>query len=221
MASGPTTSWQIDGETMETVRDFIFLGSRITADSDYSHEIKRRLLLGRKAMTNLDSILKKRRYFDNKGPSSQSYGFSSSHVWMWELDHKEGWGPKNWCYRTVVLEKTLESPLDSKEIKPVNPKGNQSWIFIGRTDAEVESPILWSPDGKSQLTGKDSDAGKDWGQEEKGLTEDEMVGWHHWLNGHEFEQTPRDSEEHGVTSDWKTTNTLPTGEQACVWPPLP
>ena len=106
---------------------------------------------------------------------------------MWELYYKEGLAPKNWCFWAVVLEKTLESPLDNKEIQPVNPKGNQSWIFIRRTDAEAETPILWPPDGKSQFTGKDPDAGKDRGQEGKGMTEDEMVGWHHWLNGHEFE----------------------------------
>ena len=146
---------------METVTDFIFLGSKITADSDCSHEIKRRLLLGRKAMTNLDSILKSRHNFANKGPFSQSYGFSSSHVWMWELDHKEGWVLKNWCFWTVVLEKTLESPMDCKEIQPVHPKGNQSWIFIGSTDVETETPILWPPDAKSWLLGKDPDAGKD------------------------------------------------------------
>ena len=121
--------------------------------------------------------------------SSQSYGFSSSHVWMWELDYKESRTLKNWCFLTVVLEKTLESPLDHKEIKPVHPKGNQSWIFIGRTDAEVEAPILWPPDLENWLTGRDPSVGKDWRQEEKGTTEDEMVGWHHWLNGHEFEQT--------------------------------
>jgi len=108
---------------------------------------------------------------------------------MWELDHKEGWMPKNWCFRIVVLEQTLESPLDCREIKPVNPKGNQPWIFIGRADAEAEVPILWLPDAKSWLTGKDPDTGKDWGQEEKRATEDEMVEWHHQLNGHEFEQT--------------------------------
>ena len=125
----------------------------------------------------------------NKGPSSQNYGFSSSYVWMWEMDHKEGWVPKNWCFWTVVLEKTLESPLDSTEIQPVNPKGNQSWMFIGRTNTEAEAPIVWLPDEKSLLTGKDPDAGKDWRQEEKG-TEDEMVGWHHQLDGHEFEQAP-------------------------------
>ena len=115
--------------------------------------------------------------------SSQSYGFSSSHVWMWELEYKESWAPKNWSFWTVVLEKTLESPLDCKEIQPVHPKGNQSWIFIGRTDAEAETPVLWPPDVKSWLAGKDPDAGKDWGQEEKGTTEDETVGWHHRLNG--------------------------------------
>ena len=140
-------------------------------------------------MTKLDSILKKQRHFiTNKGPSSQSYGFSSSHVWMWELDRKESWALKNWCFWTVVLEKTLESPLDSKEIQPVHPKGNQSWIVIGRTDAEVETPILWPPDVKNWLIGKDPDAGKDWRQEKKGMIEDKMVGWYHWLNGHEFEQ---------------------------------
>ena len=115
---------------------------------------------------------------------------------MWELNRKEGWAPKNWCFWTVVLEKTLESPLNLKEIKPVHPKGNQSWIFIGRTDAEAETQILWPPDGKNWLIGKDLDAGKDWRQE-KGMTEDEMVGWHHWLNGHEFEQVPGDDEGPG------------------------
>ena len=108
---------------------------------------------------------------------------------MWELNRKQGWVMKNWCFWTVVLEKTLESPFNSKKIKPVNPNGNQSWIFIGRTDAEAEAPILWPPDVKSWLTGKDSDAGRDWGQEEKGVTQDEMAGWHHWLNGHESEWT--------------------------------
>ena len=135
-------------------------------------------------------IKKQRHCFASKGRYGQSYGFSSSHVWMWELDHKEVWALKNWCFWSVVLEKTLESPLDCTEIKPVNPKGNQHWIFIGRTDAEAETPILWSPDAKNWLTGKDPDAGKDWRQEDKGTTEDEMVRWHHWLNGHEFEQAP-------------------------------
>ena len=149
---------------METVTEFIFLGSKITADSDCSHETKRGLLLGRKAKTNPDSILKSRD-FASKGPYSLSYGFSRRHVQMWELNHREGWAPKNWCFWTVVLEKTPESSLDSTEIKPVNPKGNQSWIFIGRTDAEAEALILWPPDAKSWLTGIDPDAGKDWGQE--------------------------------------------------------
>ena len=190
MASGPITSWQIDEETIEIVTDFIFLGSKITADGDCSHEIKRRLFLGRKAMTNIDSIKKQRHYFANKGLSSQSYGISSSHIWMWELDYKESWAQKNWCFWTVVLEKTLESPVGWKEIKPVNPKGKQYWISIERTDAEAEAPILWPPDAKNWLIGKDSDAGKDWRQEEKGTTEDNMVGWDHQLNGHEFEQVP-------------------------------
>ena len=135
-------------------------------------------------------IKKQRHYFANKGPSSQGYGFSSSHVWMWVhvwMDSKESWALKNWCCWTVVLEKTLESPLDCKEIQSVHPIGNQSWIFIGRTDAEAETPILWPPDMKNWLIWKDPDTGKDWWQEEKGMTEDEMAGWHHRLSGHEFE----------------------------------
>ena len=128
-------------------------------------------------------IKKQRHYFASKGPSSQSYGFFSIHVWMWELDYKESWALKNWCFWTVVLEKSLESPLDCKEIQPVHPKGSQSWIFIARTDAKAETPILRPPDGKNWLIGKDPDAGKDWRQEEKGMTEDEMDGWHHRLNG--------------------------------------
>ena len=165
---------------VETVTDFTFLGSKITVDGDWSHDIKRHLFIERKAMTNLHSILQSRDIILlTKVGSSQSSCFSSSHVQMLELDHKEGWGPKNWCFQTVGLEKTLESPLDRKETKPVNPKGNKSWIFIGRTDAEAEAPIFWPPDAKSRLTGKDLDAGKDWEQEEKWVTEDEMVGWHH------------------------------------------
>ena len=180
MASGPITSWEIDGETVEEVSYFIFGGSKITADGHCSNEIKSCLLLGRK-----DSILKSRDVLC-KQRSSQGYGFSSGHVWMWELDCEESWVPKNWCFWTVVLEKTLESPLDCKEIQPVHPKGDQSWVFIRRTDAEAETPILWLPHAKRWLIWKDPDAGRDWGQEEKGMTEDEMVGWHHWLNGHEF-----------------------------------
>ena len=181
MTSDPIISWQIVKQGIVT--DFIFLGSKITADVDCSHEIKRHLLLGRKAMTNLDSILKSRD-ITAKDPSSQSYGFSSSHVTMWELDYKESWAWKNWCFWTVVLEKILESPLDCKEIQAVHPKGNQSWIFTGRTDAEAETPTLWPPHAKSWLSGKDTDAGKDWRREEKGMTEDETVGWHHQLSGH-------------------------------------
>ena len=128
-------------------------------------------------------IKMQRHYFANKGLSSQGYGFSSSHVEMWDLDHKESWAPKNWCFQTMVLEKTLESPLDCKDIQPVEPKGNQSWMFIGRTEVEAEAPFLWLSDAKSWLIGKDPDAGKDWRQKEKGTTEDEMVGWHHWLDG--------------------------------------
>ena len=143
-------------------------------------------------MSTLKKCKKQTHYFANKGPSSQSYEFSSSHVWMWQLDYKESWVLKNWCFWTVVLkntlENTLESPLDCKEIQPVHSKGNQSWIFIGRIDAEAEALILSPPDVKNWLTGKDPDAGKNWRQEEKGATEDEMVGWHHRLDGHEFEQ---------------------------------
>ena len=153
-----------------------FLGSKITADGDCSHEIKRCLLLGRKVMTNLDSILRSR---DITSPTKvclvKAMVFSSSHIWMWELNYKESWAPKNWCFWTVVLEKTLESPLDCKEIQPVHPKGNQSWIFIGRTDAKAETPILWPPDAKNWLIGKDPDAGRDLRQKEKGMAEDEMV----------------------------------------------
>ena len=129
-------------------------------------------------------IKKQRHYFANKGPSSQIYGFSSSHVQMWELDYKESWVPKNLCFWTAVLEKTLENPLNCEEIQP---KENQSWIFIGRTDAEAETPILWPPNAKNWLIGKDPDAGKDWSWEEKGTTKDEIIGWHHQLDGHEFE----------------------------------
>ena len=157
--------------------------------TDFGHEIKRCLLLGRKVMTNLDSILKSRDItLSTKVHLVKAmvfpgvvYGCES-----WTIK-KESWAPKNWCFWTVVLEKTLESPLDCKEIQPVHPKGNQSWMFIGRTGTEAETPILWPPDVKSWLIGKDPDAGKDWGQEEKGTIEDEMAGWHHRLDGHEFE----------------------------------
>ena len=132
-------------------------------------------------------IKKQRHNFANKGPSSQIYAFSSSHAWMWEFNNKESWELKNWCFWTVVLKKTLEIPLDCKEIKPIHPKGNQSWIFIGRTDAEAKALILWPPYAKNWLIGKDPDAGKDWRWEKKGTTEDEMIGWPHQLNGYEFE----------------------------------
>ena len=146
----------------------------------------------------------------NKGPSSQGYGFSSGHVWMRELDCEESRAPKNWCFWTVVLEKTLESPLDCKEIQPVHSEGDQPWVFFGRNDAKAETPVLWPPHAKSWLIGKDSDAGRDWGQEEKGTTEDEMAEWHHWLDGRESEWTPElvmDREAwraaiHGVSKSW-------------------
>ena len=167
-----------------------FGGSKIMADGDCSYEIKRHFFLGRKAMTNLDSILKRRDITLPTKVSLVKVMVSNNPVWMWELDYKENWALKNWCFWAVVLEKTLESLLDSKEIQPVHPKGDQSWVFIGRTDAEAETPILWLPHAKSWLIGKDPDAGRGWGQEEKGTTEDEMVGWHHWHNGHEFDETP-------------------------------
>ena len=181
MASGPinfmANRWGNNGNSER----LYFLGSKITTDGDCSHEIKRHLLLRRKVMTNLDSILKSR---DITLPTNLHL---NSHVWMWELDYKESRAPKNWCFWTVVWQKTLESLLDCKEIKPVNRKGNQSWIFIGKTDAETETPILWPPDVKNWLIGKDPDTGKDWRWEEKGTTEDEVVGWHHQLHGRESE----------------------------------
>ena len=187
VASGPITSWQIDGETVETVTDFI-LGLPNHCRWWLQPWNKKALAPWKKSYDQTRQHIKKQRhYFANKGPSSQSYGFSNSHVWMWELDHKENWAPNSWCLWTVVLKKTLENPLDYKEIKSVNLKGNQSWIFIGRTDAEAEVPMLWFPDAKNWLIWKDPDYGKDWRKEEKGTTEDEMVGWHHILDGHGFE----------------------------------
>ena len=170
--------------------EFLFWGSKITAYGDCSHEIKIPASWKKGYDQPRQRIEKQIHYFTSKSPTIQGYGFFSSHIWMWELDYKERWAPKNWCFWAVVLEKTLESPLECKEIQPVHPKGNQSWIFIGRTDAEAETPVLWPPDVKNWLIGKDLDARKDWRQEEKGIIEDETVGWHHWLDGHEFEQTP-------------------------------
>ena len=198
----------------------VFLGSKITADGDCSHEIKRNLLLGRKVMTNLESILKSRDI-----TLSIKVRLVKAMVFPVVMYGCESWTVKkaklkNWCFWTVVLEKTLESPLDCKEIQPVHPKGNQSWMFIGRTDVEAETPILCPPDAKNWLIGKDPDAGKDWRQEEKGTTEDEMVGWHHWLNGHELEsklqELVMDKEAwratvHGVQTvghDWVTSLSL-------------
>ena len=191
MASDPITSWQIDGETVEAVADTIFLGSKITVDGDCSHEIQRCLLLGRKVMTNLDSIFKSR---DITLPTKVHlvkamvfpvvmYGCES-----WTLKKAEGQridAFELWCWRRL-----LKSPLDCKEIQPVHPKFHQSWVFIGGTAVEAETPVLWPPDVESWLIWKDPDAGKDWGQEEKGTTEDEMAGWHHRLNGHGFGWTP-------------------------------
>ena len=183
MASGPITSWRMDGEKVETVTDFIFLGSRIMVDSDCSHEIKRCLLLGRKAMTNLDSVLETS-LCQQWSVYSQSYGFSASHVQVWELDHTGGWVLKNWYFQTVVLEKTLENPLDCVEIKPVSPKGNHwkdwCWSWSSNTLATwYEEPTHWK---KTLILGKVE------GRRRGGLaTKDEMVGWHHWLNGHESE----------------------------------
>ena len=187
MASGPITSWQIDGETMETVRLY-FLGLQNHCRWWLQPWNWKMLAPWKKSYDQPRQHVKKQRfYFANKSPSSQSYGFSNSHVQIWELDNKKGWALQNWCLQTVVLKKTSESPLDCKKIQPVHPKGNQSWIFIGRTDAEAETPILWPPDVKNWLIWKDPDAGKDWRQEEKGATEEEMVECHHWLDGHEFE----------------------------------
>ena len=187
MAFSPITSWQIDRETVATVADFIFLGSKITADGDRSHEVKRHLLLGRKAMTSLESILKSRDI-----TLSTKVRLVNAMVFPVVIYGCESWTIKKaecrridafelWCWRR------LESLLDCKEIHPVHPKGDQSWVFIGSTDVEAESPILWPPDVKNWLIWEDPDAGKDWRQEEKVTTEDEMGGWHYWLDGHEFE----------------------------------
>ena len=195
---------------MKAVTDFLFLGSKITVGGHRSHEIETVTSWQESYDKPRQHIRKQRHHFANKDLYCQSYGFSSGHVWMCKLDHKEGRAPKNWCFVTVVLEKTLESPLESKETKPVVLKGNQPWILFGRPDAEA--PILWPPDEEGRFIGKDPNAGKDWGQEEKEATEDEMVGWHHWLNGQELEQTPGDrkvkdrkawlAEVHGVAKSY-------------------
>ena len=201
MASGPITSWEIDGETVGSVRLY-FLGSKITADGDCNHEIKRRLLLGRKVMTNLDSILKSRDI-----TLSTKVHLIKAMVFPVIMYGCERWTMKKTCAKELMLwncgvgEDSWES-LGLKEIQPVNPKGNQSWIFIGRTDAEAETPVLWPSDEKNWLIGKDPDAGKDWRWEEKGTTEDEMVRWHHRHDGHEFESTPGVGDGQGGLACW-------------------
>ena len=192
MVSSPITSWEIDGETVETVSDFILGGSKITADGYCNHEIKRRLLLERKVMTNLDSIFKSRDItLPTKVHLVKAMVFPVVMYGCETLTAKkaERRSIKSWCFWTVVLEKSLESPLDCKEIQPVHSKWDQSWVFFGRNDAKAETPVLWPPHAKSWLIGKDSEAGRDWGQEEKGMTEDKVAGWHHQLYGHEFEWT--------------------------------
>ena len=197
MASGPITSWQIDGEKIDIVANFIFLDSKSLWTVTATMKLKDTWSLEESYDKPRQHIKKQKHHFADKCPSSQSCGFSSSYVWMWELDHKDSWAPKNWCFGSVMLEKTFESALDCEDIKPVNLIRNQSWIFIGRIDAKAEAPILWPPVAKIWLTGQDPEAEKDWGPEEKEATEDEMVGWHHWLDGHEFERAPGDSEGQG------------------------
>ena len=195
MASSPITSWQIDGETVETVTDLIFLGSKLTADGDCSHEIKRCLLPGRKVMKNLDNIFKSRDITLPKNVhivKAMVFPIVMCGCDSWTVKKAECWridAFKLWCWRRLFR--------DPWTARPVSPKRNQPWKFIGRTDAEAETPILWPPNVKNWLIWKDPDAGKDWRQKEKVMTEDEMVGWHHWLNGHEFEQTLGDGEGQG------------------------
>ena len=191
MASNPITSWQIEGEKVEVVSDFFFWALKslwmVTAAMVSEDDC---LLAGKLRQY----VEKQRRYSANKGPYSQGYGLPDGHICLWELDHKEGRMPKNWCLWNMVLEKTPESPLDSKEIKPVNLNGDQPWIFTGRTDAEAEAPVFWSCDVNRWLTGKVPDAGKDQGQKEKRVSENEMAGQHHWCNEHELGQTLGDGE---------------------------
>ena len=175
-------------ETVEMVADFIFGGLQNHCRWWLQLWNKMTLASWKKGSEQPKQHIKKQRhYFANKSPSSQGYGFSNSHVWMWDLNYKESWMPKNWCFWNVVLEKTLESPLDCKESQPVHPKGDQSWVFIGRTDAEAETPILWPPGGKNWFIWKDLDSGNDWRWEDKGTIEDKMAGWHHRFSEHEFE----------------------------------
>ena len=181
------TSWETDEKTVETCQTLFWGAPKSLQMVTTAMKLKDTCSWKKSYDQPRQHIKKQRHYFVNKRPSSQSYVFSSSHVWMWELDYKESSAPKNWCFWTVVLEKTLKGHLDCKEIKLVHPKGNQSFIFIGRTDAEAETPILWSPDVKNWLIGKDPDVGKDWRWKEKGTTENKIVGWHHWCDGHEFE----------------------------------
>ena len=186
-ASGPLTSWQIEGDKMEAVTDFLFLGF-LLASCLHLASWQERYDKHRQCVEN------QRHYSADKGPYSQGYGLPSSHIWLWKLDCKEGRVPKNWCFQTMVLEKPPESPLDIKEIKAVNLKGNQPWILVRRTDAEVETPVLWSSDANSWLIGKVPDAGKDWGRKEKRASEDELAGYHHRSNGHELGQGLGDAE---------------------------
>ena len=190
MASRPITSWQLMGKQWKQWQTLFSGAPKSLQMVTAAVKLKDACSFKEKLEKHRQHIEKQRHYFAYKSPSGQSYGFSSNHVWMWELDLKDCWAPKNRCFWTVVFKKTLESPLDFKEIQPVHPKGDQSWIFIGKTDVEAETPILWPPDVKSWLIWKDPDAGKDWRQEEKGMTEDELVEWHHRLNGHGFGWTP-------------------------------
>ena len=185
MASDPITSWEIDEETVETVSDLFWGAPKSLQMVISAMKLKDAYSLEGKLWPTWIAYYKAE-MLTLPTKSSQGYVFSSGHVWMWELDYKESWAPKNWCFWAGMLKKTLESPLDCKEIHPVHPKGDQSWVFIERTNAEAENPILWPPHEKSWLTGKDPDAGRDWEQEEKGTTEDEMAGWHQRLDGHEF-----------------------------------
>ena len=215
MESSPITSWQIDGGKKETMTDFTFLGSKITAEGNCSHEIKT-FASWKKSCEKPRQHIKRQRHFL---PSSQEYGFFSSQVWMWELDHKEDWALKNWCFWTMVLEKTLESPLDCKEIKPVNPKGNQPWMFIGKTDAETENPILSPPDAKIWLIRKNPGTGKVWRQVEKGMTEAKTVGWQHqwtwvWASSRRWWSIGKPGVQQSMC-DKKWNRTEQTGQQKC------